>query len=110
MLNDFGSSECTHSRASDEISITREASQKTRCKEIASASRVNELLNREGRYAMRLVARDDNLTLFRARHNAEQIFFTQRSQRCVKISGLIERAQLMLIGEHDIDRLVTDEP
>ena len=66
---------------------------------VARAGRVDELRDREGRRLPGLVALDDDAALFGARHDAEHALGAQRVERFVEMRRLVERQDLVGIGE-----------
>ena len=73
-------------------------------KEIAGARGIDHLVDRKRRHRNEAVGRCHHAAFLAAGDDAESNVAAQLLQRGVKIRGLVQRMQLGLIGEHQIDR------
>ena len=109
MLDDLGGGERAERRAGLQIRAARQPGEETRGVEIARAGRVDELLDRERRDLVSVAAVDDDRALLRSRHGGEHAFAAQRVERFVEVRRLVERQDLVSVGEHRVDDAAAHE-
>ena len=85
------------------------ADQEAGGEQVAGAGRIHDFTDRRGRHGFGLAAGNDHAAFLAAGDNGKRRIALDRRQRAVEIAGLVERMQLALIGEHDVDGLVADQ-
>ncbi len=104
LLDHLGGGEGADPRRADQIAAMGDAEQKPGGKQIAGAGGVDQSFDRPGRYRVGFVARQHDAALFRAGNDGGRAIVAQRRQRRVEGGGLVERFDLRLVGEDEIDR------
>ena len=109
VLDNLRGRQCAETAAGDEIGVPGEPCQESCCKEVTGASRVHKSLDREGGHGKGLLTGDRHRAMFGTSDHADDVFVTQGRQSGVEISRLVERVQLVLVGEQDVDVPLADQ-
>ena len=110
MRNDLGRRQRAERRALAVRKILCVAGEEAGREQIAGAGRVDDFLDRKGRRRDDAGALGHHHASRRARDDAQQAGFAlQLLERRVEIGGLIQRVQLALIGEQNIDDAVANQ-
>src|SRR6476620_362349 len=109
MLDDLSRRQRAETRAGLVIAAANEAGQEAGGKEVAGAGRVDKIVDRRGRHRARPVVADDDTPFLRTRDDGEDALPLQRLDRGFEIGGLVQRMQLALIAEDDIERAAAHE-
>src|SRR5690554_2196825 len=108
MRDHLSCGECAEPPAFFEGAARREPKEEARGEEIARARRIDELTRRDRVNGDRPIARDDERAFFAPREDGDAAFSADRFSRLFKARGLIERGDLGLIREEDIDMSVDE--
>ena len=109
MADRFGRAQRSELRARRERPPGGKPREHARCVEVARARQVHHGLDRRGRGMVGLLTGHDHRAVLAHGHRCQRAFVARRRDRRVEIRGLVERPDLRLVGEQDIDRAVADE-
>ena len=89
--------------------VTDQPEQEAGGEEIAGAGGVHQLFDREGRHRGDAILRGHHAAFLAAGDDSELGIVAELFQRTLEIRGLVQRVQLGLIGEHEVDRAFTHQ-
>ena len=108
MRDDLGGRQGAQPGALDERQVPGEAMEEARGEKVAGAGRIHDPLHRMRLDDMNLVTLHDDAASLRARQRRDGAILAHPLHSLVEMRDLIERGDLPLIGEDDVD-VVADE-